>query len=44
MDFNSEFKRYYCLAEEIVEKNINVEQWNIRSPFNTYRTTGDLIW
>ncbi|MBQ1948822.1 MAG: ABC transporter ATP-binding protein [Treponema sp.] len=30
--------------EEIVEKNINVEQWNIRSPFNTYRTTGDLIW
>ncbi len=29
---------------EITEKNIDVEQWNIRNPFNSYKTVGDLIW
>lgn len=28
--------------EEIV--NLNVEQWNIRNPFNSYRTVKDLVW
>ena len=29
---------------EITENNIDVEQWNIRNPFNSYKTVGDLIW
>lgn len=25
-------------------KSVDVEQWNIRNPFNSYSTIGDLIW
>lgn len=29
---------------EILEKDIDLEAWNIRNPFNSYKTIGDLVW
>lgn len=30
--------------EQIQTESINVEQWNIRNPFNSYKNVKDLIW
>ena len=37
-------KVFDASPEEIVTQNIDLEKWNIRSPFNSYTKIEDLIW
>lgn len=37
-------KVFDASPEEIVKQNIDLEKWNIRSPFNSYTEIEDLIW
>ena len=37
-------KVFDASPEEIAKQNIDLEKWNIRSPFNSYTEIEDLIW
>ena len=30
--------------EQAFEEGIDIEKWNIKNPFNSYRTVSDLVW